>query len=487
MGTTRGWVRRGFTVAVIAALVAGCTSAGAGQPNPAPAGPEQVGPLARFYRQVLKWELCEQFLCARLTVPIDYAHPDGGTFSLPLKKAPATKPDQRIGTVVAGAGGPGQSGVAMVEDIGENWPAPVRERFDVVSFDPRGVGGSEPKLRCDTQGEPTGPVPANLPLIGPAVPRQRQFAEACLAQTGENVVRHLGSADVVSDLDVLRAVTGQEKLTYVGFSYGTRVGQLYADRFPNKIRAMVLDGVDNLYLDWREDPVQQAEGADLALHAYAKECAARTGKPCPGKNEGEILATVDRVLAGPDGDSLRSVIGTKVPFPAEWPALSEELIAAESGTAADDSGEDSDDEEDPEKSDDTVLAVVNCLDRPHPTDLAAYEETARRLRAVSPVNDGSELASCAFLPTSTVRPKTVRAEGAPPVLLVGTTVDAATPYRWAEALSESMPSAVLLTNDDVGHAVYGGTSPCVDADVDRYLIDLIPPPAPARCTTGSGG
>ncbi|MFE5564977.1 alpha/beta hydrolase [Amycolatopsis japonica] len=469
------------------ALVAGCTTS---QGTPAPVTkvdePEREAALTSFYRQTLDWRPCEALQCAKLTVPVDYRRPDGPKFTLPVIKAAATRPGERIGTLVAGAGGPGQSGVAMVKDIAGTWPAPVRARFDLVGFDPRGIGGSEPRLRCDTEGEPASKAPEGLPLIGAEVPSTRQYAEACLKNTGENVLRHLGTDDVVSDLDVLRVVTGQEKLTYLGYSYGTRIGQLYADRFPKKVRAMVLDGVDNTYLDWRADTVEQAKGVEDTLLTYAKQCATRTGKPCPGQDETEILATVDRVLAkadkAGDGSALRSEISAKLTFPADWAELSEIILGADA--PSDGSSDEPADE--PETSTDTTdaLTVVNCLDRTHPTDLAAYEDAARELRRVSRLSSGTEALGCAFLPTGAAPSRTIRADGAPPILLVGTTKDAATPYGWARRLPESLKSAVLLSNEDVGHAVFGGGSSCVDDAVSRYLVDSTIPAAPARCTGG---
>ncbi|MGH3862132.1 alpha/beta hydrolase [Actinokineospora sp.] len=503
MGTPRGKApstggspRPGRAVVVsvvVGVLLAGCQpSANNGVPTPSAAPePETDSRLAAFYKQSVKWEPCDKLECAKLTVPVDYAKPeDGRTFTLPLIKAAATKPEQRIGVLIAGAGGPGQSGVSMLKDLATSWPAEVRERFDLVSFDPRGVGGSEPRLKCETQGEPPAEKRPDLPLVGEMVAQSKQYAEACLKHTDASVLSHVGTADVVGDLDVLRVVTGQEKLTYVGYSYGTRIGQLYADRFPKKIRAMVLDGVDNMSLDWRDDPIQQAESIEQALHAYARDCAARTGKPCPGRTEAEIIATVNRVIdkadkAG-DGSTIRGDISGKLTFPQEWPELSEIVINADR-PAEPQEEEQTEQTEEPATDDTTeALTVVNCLDRPHPSDLAAYEEAAQRIRDVSRLADGSELLSCAFLPPSTSKPKVIRAEGAPTILLVATTVDAATPYRWAQALAASMPSAALLTNEDIGHSVYGGTSPCVDAAVNRYLIDLTPPAAPARCGVKAG-
>lgn len=488
MSPRRSWWM-GAALSVV--LVAGCATS---QGSPAPPAkvdePEQNAVLAPFYRQSVNWQPCEALHCAKLTVPMDYRRPDGPTFTLPLIKAAATRPEGRLGTLVAGAGGPGQSGVDMVKDIAGTWPASVRERFDLVGFDPRGIGGSEPRLTCETKGEPTGKAPEGLPLIGAEVPRTRQYAEACLRDTGQEVLPHLGTDDVVSDLDVLRVVTGQEKLTYVGFSYGTRIGQLYAERFPKKIRAMVLDGVDNTYLDWRNDTVEQAKSVEETLHAYAKQCATRTDKPCPGRDETEILATVDRVLAKADkegeGGALREAISGKLTFPADWAELSGILLDADAPADGTPDDEPADAPEEPTDTTD-ALTVVNCLDRAHPTELAPYEEAARELRRVSRLSSGTEALGCAFLPTATTPPRTVRAAGAPPILLVGTIRDAATPYGWAQHLAGSLRSAVLLSNEDTGHAVYGGTSSCVDAGVSRYLVDLTLPAAPARCATGAGG
>ncbi|WP_410584933.1 alpha/beta hydrolase [Amycolatopsis sp. lyj-108] len=195
---------------------------------------------------------------------------------------------------------------------------------------------------------------------------------------------------------------------------------------------------------------------------------------------------MDRVLAkadeAGDGAGLREEISAKLTFPADWAELSEIVLGA--AAPAEDSSEEPADE--PETSTDTTdaLTVVNCLDRTHPTDLAAYEEAARELRRVSRLSSGTEALGCAFLPTGAAPSRTVRAAGAPPILLVGTTKDAATPYGWARHLLGSLGSAVLLSNEDVGHAVYGNGASCVDEGVSRYLIDLTIPAAPARCATG---
>ncbi|MFF3442669.1 alpha/beta hydrolase [Streptosporangium sp. NPDC002721] len=463
----------------------------------APPGPAADARLERFIKKAPKWRRCGLFRCATLTVPVDYAHPDNGrTFTLPLIKAPASKPDQRIGTLVAAAGGPGQSGTWMVRTFHEGWPAQIRERFDVVGFDPRGVGGSKPAIDCGLRAgdKPIGKPRADLPLVGEVAPYYRLIVQACARGTGKDVLPHVGTANVVTDLELLRAALRQDKINFLGYSYGTNIGQRYADRFPHRVRAMVLDGIDTAHLDWATDSLHGASAHAAALRSFARACARDPRMACPATSAKGVLTAIDKVIARArtkplrggrydlDADTVRAVIGGTLIDPSSWRALSTAL-----GAAADGDGTPLADLRvqlaAPSVSlpVDEVTSVVNCLDRPHSRNLRDYERLAGQIRRVDRLSEGTNL-TCAFLPSPAVAPTPARARGAGPIVLISHTRDARTPYRWAREVAGNMPSAVLLTYDADGHTVYAtGLSSCVDDTVTRYLVDLTPPRKGARC------
>ncbi|MEU4408848.1 alpha/beta hydrolase [Streptosporangium sp. NPDC023963] len=487
----------------LAAAPGSASGALSGPPSGALSGATAPGPasdarLERFIRKAPKWRRCGLFRCATLTVPVDYADPGNGrTFTLPLIKAPASRPDQRIGTLVAAAGGPGQSGTWMVRTFHETWPAQIRERFDVVGFDPRGVGGSRPAIDCSLRAgdKPIGKPRADLPLVGEVAPYYRLVVQACARGTGKDVLPHVGTANVVTDLELLRAALRQDTISFLGYSYGTNIGQRYADRFPRRVRAMVLDGIDTAHLNWDTDSLHGARAHTAALHSFARACARDPRMACPAGSAKGVLAAIDKVIARAkatplrggrydlDADTVRAVIGGTLIDPSSWRELSTALGAAADGDGA-------------PLADlrvrlgapsvslpvDEVTSVVSCLDRPHSRDLRDYERLAGQIRRIDRLSDGTNL-TCAFLPSPAVAPTPARARGAGPIVLISHTRDARTPYRWAREVAGNMPSAVLLTYDADGHTVYAtGVSSCVDDTVTRYLVDLTPPRNGARCT-----
>ncbi|MGC5013574.1 alpha/beta hydrolase [Streptosporangium sp. DT93] len=472
------------------------TGASAGAPGTTP-DPALDVRLERFIKKAPTWRRCGLFECATFTVPVDHAHPDNGrTFTLPLIKARASRPGQRIGTLLTAAGGPGQSGTWMVRTFHGTWPAQIRERFDVIGFDPRGVGGSKPAIDCTLRNgdKPVGKARRDLPLVGALVPYYRLGVRACLRGTGRDVLPHVGTANVVTDLELLRAALRQRTISFLGYSYGTNIGQRYADRFPRRVRAMVLDGIDTAHLSWETDAVQAAGAHAAALRSFAGHCARDPRATCPAGSAKGVLAVIDTVItrarttplrAGRydlDADTLRGVIGGALIDPSNWRELATAL-----GAAADGDGTPLADLRVRLASPSVslpvgeVTSVVNCLDRPHSRNLGDYERLAARVGGIDRLTGGVDL-TCAFLPSPAVAPAPARAGGAGPILLISHTRDARTPYRWAREVAANMPSAVLLTYDADGHTVYGnGLSSCVDDTVTRYLVDLTPPRRGARC------
>lgn len=553
----RALVRRRTLVIALAALgatsLAACTTAGTGadggrpRTSAAPADPSTRPELRRFYEQRLAWRPCGDFRCAALTVPMDYARPgDGRTFVLPVAKAATATAGKRIGSLVYNPGGPGERGVQALKDgLADELGKGVRERFDIVSFDPRGVGESKPALTCRTAGQTDArsPEPESDAPPTPLYPRTdaeradvlagaRETAESCAKASGP-LLRHVGTRDAARDLDVLRAALGERRLTYVGWSYGTSLGTSYAEQFPHRVRAMVLDGAVDPSLDWRQRMIGQSRGFRDAVEEYARSCVDQVGDACPGATPEEIRALIDRLLRrtqheplpvegsadGLDAEGIVSALSLSMYTPeAQWQGLSEALRAADAGDgtklaalAADDSdasddGDDSGDSGDsgdsddsgasdgsdapgasdtvPEDNSDAALTAINCLDVPHPRDERAYWDALPAADKAAGVYGTSAVASelvCKDWPTGPERPHRVRAEGVPPVLVVGTEGDPATPYAEAVSLARQFPGGMLLSFDAPGHTGYGRNA-CVDRKVEAYLTSLTKVRPGTTCT-----
>ena len=465
-----------------------------------PAGPPPVT-ISGYYHQKLRWQPCDKgFQCARLLVPVDYQRPGGRRFSLPVIRLRATDPAQRIGSLVINPGGPGGSGVSYALQARSVIAAPVRARFDIVGFDPRGVGASEPAVHCLSGQQldryfATNDRPANRAQLGQVVAEAKLYARGCQANSGP-LLPYIGTRNAARDLDVLRAALGDAKLTYLGKSYGTYLGTWYAQLFPSHVRALVLDGaVDPEGSGLSMDNVQ-GQGFQQALRSFTADCLTRASCPLGhgsvGAGVARIQSLVDQANRRPltnnldnqpaDGAMLLNGIATALYSQSYWPALREGLADAFGG-------------------DGTVLVelanalyqrnpsgqysnladadtAVSCLDRPWPTGLATWRSAAARAAKAAPLF--GQLTTwgnlpCAYWPVRAYPLTPIRAAGAPPILVVGNKRDPATPYRWAQALAGDLKSGVLLGWNGNGHTAYMMGSSCVDSAVNRYLILLAVP------------
>ncbi|MCZ7462092.1 alpha/beta hydrolase [Streptomyces sp. WMMC940] len=457
--------------------------------------------LRPYYAQRIDWETCgTDVQCGLLEVPLDYADPAAGTIRLSLARVRAADPDRRLGSLLYNPGGPGVSGVDAVKSAAELPTTPeLAARYDVVGFDPRGVGESAPvrcaPVRAAGDAGPVDITPDTPAEVDGLVRTTRETGAACRSVTGPRL-GHVSTLETARDMDVLRAVLGDPGLNFLGVSYGTYLGTLYADLFPDRVGRLALDAAVDPRLDALESLRGQAAGFQRALDAFLADCASRP--ECPlgtdparaAKRLTDLLARLDRAplpVSGTellDRDSAVVIMAQSLYSRDSWPVLESAVAAALAGNGTEFSGMVADAGED---SYGHSFLAISCLDLP-PAVTSAEELQAAlpSFREASPVF-GEWLAwaalGCADWPVDSVgTPRTVSAPGTPPILVVGTTRDPATPYDWAESLAGQLESGVLLTREGDGHSAYNVGSVCVDRAVDRYLIEGVPPADGTHCT-----
>jgi pimeloyl-ACP methyl ester carboxylesterase len=495
-----------------AALLAltGCTVPGFLEPEPdrsEPTGESVDADLEPFYSQVLEWERCGEFQCATATAPLDWNDPAGGETELALIRQTARGGD-RIGSLLVNPGGPGASGYDFIADSIDYAVGPrLQERYDIVGFDPRGVGRSTP-VSCfdDAQmdeflfGIPQSErgTDAWIAEVGAA---SREFGEACAEGTGE-LLANVDTVSAARDLDLLRAVLGDDELHYLGYSYGTLLGATYAELYPERVGRLVLDGALDPAASNDEVSRAQSIGFEKALRAYLADCLAGSDCPFSGTVD-EAADEVSRLLAsveqspirGSDGRSLGAdslVMAIIFPlYSAElWSYLSEmfeSVMLGDADTAlaladlyygreADGTYPDNQTE---------AFRAINCLDYTYDADPAAMRESAAALAEVAPIIGpyfGFGDIGCAAWPYQSESERSpIAAAGAAPILVIGTTGDPATPYEWAVALADQLESGVLVSYDGEGHTAYRKSNACVDTTVESFLLDGTVPETDPEC------
>jgi pimeloyl-ACP methyl ester carboxylesterase len=444
--------------------------------------------------------------CGKLGVPVDYTKPDGDSASIAIIKFPAT--GAKIGALIVNPGGPGESGINAAAALSQNLPAQLKERFDLVGFDPRGVGFSKPAVWCnsdaDNDKQRADPMVDYSPAgVAHIEQMSKDFVQRCIDKMGNEFLANVGTVNVVKDLDALRAALGDAKLTYLGYSYGTRIGASYAEAYPQNVRAMVLDGAIDPNADPFEADIRQAEAFQKAFDDYAADCAKSPDCPLgddPAKAvevyHGLVDPLVEKPAATDDPRGLSypdAIVGTILPLysPTLWPNLTAALTELKDGKGdkmlalADQYMQRDADGHYTNSTD--VRTAVNCLDRPPITDRTRVVEQDRRLREVAPFMSYGEftgnapLSTCAFWPVPpTSQPHTISVQDLPPVLVISTTGDPATPYQAGVELADQLHGA-LLTYDGTQHTVALEGNSCVDDIVTRYFVDVTVPAPGARC------
>ncbi len=507
-------------IAVLGLLLGGCVEPKeqttlpeqpTGEPTTAgPDGTDATGwTLDEFYAQDVSWSDCgDGYECATVQAPLDYADPTAGAVELALKRAPATgSDDERVGSLLANPGGPGASGVEFVSSMADGVvSADIRKAFDVVGFDPRGIGESS-AVDCGDDATLDAYFTSDLPLenqadVEAARGVAKTFGQSCLDSTGPL----LGKVDTVSaarDMDLMRGVLGDEKLYYVGFSYGTFLGATYADLFPEKVGRVVLDGALDPSMSNDDLVVGQAVGFEKALRAYVEECQTQSDCPLTGSvDDGmrQIQEITQRAEDSPIPAGASDVNGTMAFYgivvtlydDASWSYLTmalDEVI--NSGTASmllQLANFYLDRTEDGHYTANAMEAfsAVNCLD--YPMEVRDYDQMvafADQVAAQAPTfgRDFAMAIGCEAWPfPATGERGPIAASGADPILVVGTTGDPATPYEWAVSLADQLESARLLTWEGEGHTAYGRGGPCVSDVVETYLLKGELPADDVRCS-----
>jgi pimeloyl-ACP methyl ester carboxylesterase len=467
------------------------------------------------------WRGCGgEFECAYFQVPHDYTDPSGPTLRLALTRLPARDRARRIGSLFVNFGGPGSPAVSILRSVAGAYLGAKNPRFDIVGVDPRGTGETEGAIGCEVDPELLGPdaqpffTADDLDLDLAALEARAQgYVDACLTNNDPDDLLQASTANTARDLDAVRAALGEERLSYLGLSYGSVLGATYAALFPDNYRALVLDGgldVD-AYTNDRELPLgselERREAFERALERFFQACAADQaacssfGGDDPARAFEELVAEADRnpiPSAGPDprpidGDDVRVATVNALYRKQSWRALAAALADARLGDgtslrrfANHYYGRRDDGSHDPSYDSFVILTALESRADRDTSDAALLTRNELTWQAHPRLGWGSadwELIEGLFplRARNTFRGPFRLPPEAAPVLVVGTTFDPATPYGQAERLVAQLENARLLTLNGDGHTAYGDNSPCIDAAVEAYLADGTLPELGAEC------
>jgi pimeloyl-ACP methyl ester carboxylesterase len=497
-------VRLTAVAAVLSVLLGGCggpfggddADDGAATPSSAPAPTDAATDLRRYYEQTVDWQGCDDgFECAEIEVPLDYNEPAGESITLALIRLPAGDQGARVGSLLINPGGPGGSGISYARQADTAFTQPLLDAYDILGFDPRGVADSTP-VDCLTDREldtyvASEQTPDDLVEIQGVTQQNQTFVDGCATKSAR-LLPHIGTADAARDMDVIRALVGDEQLNFLGASYGTYLGAVYAELFPDRVGRVVLDGALSTTADIVEIGRQQALGFEGALDAFLADCAENDDCPLPD-DPAAARARMQRLLDQLDAEPMDvgsrqlteslgflGILVTLYDDQFGWPALRVGLGAAFEGEGGvllelSDFYLDRQDDGSYEGNQNESSPAVNCYDRPLTRSVTEIGQDADRFAAESPFFGewlGWSSLSCAFWPADArgPGPTALRAAGAAPILVVGTVRDPATPYAWAVELAEELESGVLLTFDGDGHTAYNRGSDCIDSTIEDYLV-----------------
>jgi pimeloyl-ACP methyl ester carboxylesterase len=467
--------------------------------------PDYPKTLSGYYAQEIDWKSCRQdFQCATLVVPIDYKKLSTGTFEIALLKYEA-RTSKKLGSLIVNPGGPGGSGVDYAYAAEYIFSPAILDRYDIVGFDPRGVSRSAP-IRCLSDKEldannNSDSKPDNDAEFQQILDDTKRYVEKC--KDKNQYLTSYSTANVARDLDLLRAAVGDKQLNYMGKSYGTYLGTLYAQFFPEKVGRVVLDGAVDPSITNFQQTLTQAIGFDQAFNSFAADCNNRKNCTLP-KDMDAAVAEMQKLFgeAGKkrlptkrsSGRSLSEsmmVLGTASAMydsQTGWPQLRRAIAEAQKGHGdtflklADEYTGRQNDGIYPNNEFDSG-AVIDCLDFNEPRSLQQIKSDAEAFAAQAPIF-GPYLAyggvTCKFFNQDTevtIEPTTT----ANPVIVIGTTGDPATPYEWAQGLSKLLTNSRLISLTGEGHTGQGQGNICVDEAVDMFFLKFLTPQSETNC------
>ncbi|HTP14611.1 MAG TPA: alpha/beta hydrolase [Streptosporangiaceae bacterium] len=508
-------------LAAVTLGVAGCAGGSArptGGSAPPAAGPALAGELART---TLSWRPCpsvgQGLRCASLQVPLDYREPRGRKITLALSEAPATAPaGRRQGVLLVNPGGPGGAGRGLAAFVAGGLDPAVAARYTIVGFDTRGVGASVPALHCDPSffaGVRPDYIPATRAAEQVLIRRARTYASDCQKRYGW-LLPYLTSADIARDMDSIRAALGQQKISYLGYSYGTYLGQVYATLFPSHLRRMVLDSVvdptgawyaDNMSQDYAFEGRMEAFFAwvaryDSIYHLGATAAQVSTAwYTARGRLARHPIAGASGPMIGPDEfDDTFLTGGYDDQY---WPGLATALASYSHGGPARPLVVQYDTEGRQNENEFAVYNAVECSDVAWPRNWSRWDADARMVYRAAPFEAWDNAwfnAACAFWPVrGPARPLRITGAGLPGILMLQGSLDAATPYAGAQQAHRLLPSARMVVVEGGGNHGQSLANPpnnCVNGYLNRYLgtgalpagtglvnatCPAVPPPVPA--------
>ena len=508
MTTTRATLIRRLLTVVVGVAVASVTLNAClftpiefGKKSASPSnGPDTSGvpaELKPFYSQTVAWHACNgDDDCGRVSVPLDWTAPAQGRMQLAVIRHRASDGSPK-GALLVNPGGPGASGVQLVRDSVEYAVgADLEKNYDVIGFDPRGVGESRPAVKCYDATEMDAFL-FDLPTqkrntsawVAEELSNFKRFGQAC-DRSSAGILAHIDTVSAARDMDVIRAALGQKKLDYLGYSYGTFLGATYAGLYPGRVGHMVLDGALDPSASSLDVSVAQGVGFESALRAYMAYCLKQKGCPFSGtvgdamSDLGAMLAQVDaNPQPNSDGrdlgaDSLMTAIVSALYSQSSWKYLTQALDGVANGDPSiafqladfyynrvDGRYEDNSFE---------AFNAYNCMDYPGgetAAQIAAAQQTLKRKAPTIAPYWSVQVDTCSQWPIKNhVTRQQIHAPGAAPIIVIGTSNDPATPYAWAKSLASQLDSGLLITRIGQGHTGFNKGNSCVDDAVNGYFL-----------------
>ena len=458
-----------------------------------------------FVVNAIEWKACDgntsaQVECGNIEVPFDYADPEQGSFVLNIRKHNAASPADRIGSMMVNPGGPGFGGSSLADDAQYYFSQDLIDHFDIIAWDPRGTGETTPAVNCvDTFDEYFGlDSPPETPEEKQAlIDASQAFNDKCAENSG-TILPYISTKASAQDINSLRLALGEEKVSYFGFSYGSELGTTWATMFPETVRAIVVDGAVDPNASSTQEGLNQAKGFEGQLSTFLKQCSEKT--TCEFHNGGNAEAAFDKLVLDIDTTPLevskdRTLVTQGVLFTAiaqamysdyYWPQLSEALHDAQFGDGKgilqlyDDYYQRNEDGTYGNELE--AFLAISCLDDPGATSIEEVDSRIEEFIAAAPRLGGNFAYgySCALWPVRQADKVTITGKGAGPIVVIGTTGDAATPLESTRNMALGLEQGILIVVGANQHTGYGANS-CVVKAVDEYLIKLIVPANETNC------